>query len=76
MRRFGVGHDGVAADAGAKRRMVLCSNKFRLAVYVLHAFQKKSKKGIKTPRAELDLVEKRLRKAGEHYEENYEGEDR
>jgi phage-related protein len=31
------------------------------AVYVLHAFQKKSKKGIATPRAEIDLVEKRLK---------------
>jgi phage-related protein len=31
------------------------------AVYVLHAFQKKSKKGIATPKAELDLIEKRLR---------------
>jgi phage-related protein len=31
------------------------------AVYVLHAFQKKSKKGIATPKAEIQLVEKRLR---------------
>ena len=31
------------------------------AVYVLHAFQKKSKKGIATPRAEIDLIEKRLK---------------
>src|ERR1700692_454911 len=31
------------------------------AVYVLHAFQKKSKKGIATPKAEVDLIEKRLR---------------
>jgi len=31
------------------------------AVYVLHAFQKKSKKGIATPKPEMDLVEKRLR---------------
>jgi phage-related protein len=31
------------------------------AVYVLHAFQKKSKKGIATPKAEMDLVEKRLK---------------
>lgn len=30
-------------------------------VYVLHAFQKKSKKGIATPRAEVELVERRLR---------------
>ncbi len=31
------------------------------AVYVLHAFQKKSKRGITTPRAEMDLIEKRLK---------------
>jgi phage-related protein len=31
------------------------------AVYVLHAFQKKSKKGIGTPKAEIDLIEKRLK---------------
>jgi phage-related protein len=31
------------------------------AVYVLHAFQKKSKSGIATPKAEMDLVEKRLK---------------
>jgi len=31
------------------------------AVYVLHAFQKKSKRGIATPKAEMDLVEKRLK---------------
>jgi phage-related protein len=31
------------------------------AVYVLHAFQKKSKKGIATPKAETDLIERRLK---------------
>ena len=31
------------------------------AVYVLHAFQKKSKKGAATPKAEVDLIEKRLK---------------
>jgi phage-related protein len=31
------------------------------AVYVLHAFQKKSKKGIATPKSEIDLIEKRLK---------------
>ena len=31
------------------------------AIYVLHAFQKKSKKGIATPKAETDLIEKRLK---------------
>ncbi len=33
----------------------------RDAVYVLHAFQKKSKEGIKTPKQEIDLVEQRLK---------------
>jgi phage-related protein len=34
--------------------------KFTSAVYVLHAFQKKSKKGTATPQLEIDLVEKRF----------------
>ena len=31
------------------------------AVYVLHAFQKKSRKGSATPKTEIDLIEKRLK---------------
>jgi len=30
-------------------------------VYVLHAFQKKSKKGISTPQADIDVINRRLR---------------
>jgi phage-related protein len=33
------------------------------AVYVLHAFQKKSKTGRETPRQEIELVKQRLREA-------------
>jgi phage-related protein len=33
-------------------------------IWVIHAFQKKSKTGIKTPKAEIDLVIERLRTAG------------
>jgi phage-related protein len=33
------------------------------AVYVLHAFQKKSKSGRQTPRRDLELIEQRLREA-------------
>jgi phage-related protein len=39
------------------------------AVYVLHAFQKKSKKGIKTPPEEIDKVRKRLKQAEEYHAE-------
>jgi phage-related protein len=34
-------------------------------VFVLHAFQKKSKRGISTPRAEIDLIKRRLKLAVE-----------
>ena len=33
------------------------------AVYVLHAFQKKSKTGRETPRLDMDLIKQRLREA-------------
>lgn len=36
---------------------------FRDLIYVLHAFQKKSIKGIATPRQEIDLVKARLKLA-------------
>jgi phage-related protein len=36
------------------------------AVYVLHVFQKKSKKGIATPKKELELIKRRLSDAVEH----------
>jgi len=37
--------------------------RFAQAVYVLHCFQKKSKQGIETPKAELDLIRIRLKEA-------------
>jgi len=35
------------------------------AVYVLHAFQKKSKSGRETPRRDIELIQQRLREAEE-----------
>jgi phage-related protein len=37
--------------------------RFAGAVYVLHCFQKKSKRGIETPKRELDLIRARLKEA-------------
>ena len=42
--------------------------RFAGAVYVLHAFQKKSRRGIATPKAALDLIGQRLKRAKEDYE--------
>jgi phage-related protein len=41
--------------------------RFTGAVYMLHAFQKKSRRGIATPRRDLELVRRRLKTAEEHY---------
>jgi phage-related protein len=41
--------------------------KFTGAVYALHAFQKKSKHGRKTPKHDIDLIKNRLRQAEEQY---------
>jgi phage-related protein len=43
--------------------------RFAMAVYVLNAFQKKSKHGIGTPKTELDLIDQRLKRAREDYEQ-------
>ena len=45
--------------------------RFAEAVYVLHAFQKKSPRGIKTARRDVDLVSERLKQAREEYQERY-----
>ena len=34
-------------------------------IYVLHAFQKKSKRGIATPKHEVDLIKQRYKEAKE-----------
>ncbi len=45
--------------------------RFKEVVYVLHAFQKKSPKGIKTAQLDVDLVERRLKIAQQDYEARY-----
>jgi len=42
--------------------------RFADAVYVLHAFQKKSKQGIKTPQTHVKLIAARLKRAQADYE--------
>ncbi len=42
--------------------------RFECAIYVLHVFQKKSRRGKKTAKADVELVTQRLRAAREDYE--------
>lgn len=41
--------------------------KFKGVVYVLHAFQKKSKRGIETPKHDIELIQSRLADARDHF---------
>jgi len=43
------------------------------SVYVLHAFQKKSKRGIATPKSDIDRIKARLQTAKEHHERSNKG---
>jgi phage-related protein len=49
----------VARVAGDTWRVVY-TVRFEEAIYILHAFQKKSKTGTATPRKEIDLIHRRL----------------
>ena len=55
-------HDGDAYRA-------VYTVRFQEAVYVLHVFQKKSTRGIETPKADVDLIKRRLREAEEQHRE-------
>ncbi len=59
------------ADHGGNAFRAVHTVKFAQAVYVLHAFQKKSKLGIATPKAELELVKLRLKIASDDYEQRF-----
>ncbi len=65
----GAGVLEVVEDDNGNTYRVVYTVKFAGAVYVLHAFQKKSKKGIKTPPEEIHKVKARLKEAAKHYAE-------
>jgi phage-related protein len=58
-------------DEGSSTYRAVYTVRFAEAVYVLHVFQKKSTKGIATPKAAMDLVKRRLKTAEAHYRQHY-----
>lgn len=52
-------------DDGGKTYRTVYTVQLSEAVYVLHAFTKKSTQGIKTPKRHMDLVDERLKMARE-----------
>ena len=55
----------VEDDSGSTYRAVY-TVRLQGAVYVLHCFQKKSTRGIATPKPDLDLIRERLKAAQAH----------
>jgi phage-related protein len=43
--------------------------RFEEAVYVLHTFQKKSKRGKETPQTDINLIKERLKRAEQYHQE-------
>lgn len=58
----------IASTQGSTYRAVY-TVKFADAVYVLHCFQKRSTKGIATPKPDMDLIRSRLKEAEAHAKE-------
>lgn len=63
----GAGVVEIVEDHSTDTYRAIYTVKFRGVLYVLHAFKKKSKKGIKTPDSELEIVRRRLKVAEEDY---------
>ena len=61
----------VVSDSDANTYRAVYAVRYREAVYVLHAFRKKSKRGIATPKSEIDMVKRRLKMAARHHDATY-----
>lgn len=59
----------VVDDYDGETYRAIYTVKFPLAIYVLHSFHKKSKKGISTPKHEIDLIQQRLMDAEQRYDD-------
>src|SRR5260370_11395406 len=61
----------IVADHRGDTYRAVYTVKFERAIYVLHAFQKKSPKGRKTAQSDVELISRRLRMASEDCEARY-----
>ncbi len=59
----------IVSDVDSNTYRAVYALKLGDIIYVLHCFQKKSKRGIATPKQEIDLIKRRLRDAKQLYEE-------
>ena len=70
-RGEGPGVFEVAEDHRGDTYRAVYTVRFKKAVYVLHAFQKKSPSGIRTAKKDIDLIKQRLNEARLDFEVRY-----
>jgi phage-related protein len=61
----------IVAPYGGDTYRAVYTVQFKDVIYVLHAFQKKSKTGIATPKHEVDLIRRRLADAERHHQKRH-----
>ncbi|HVZ70075.1 MAG TPA: type II toxin-antitoxin system RelE/ParE family toxin [Rhizomicrobium sp.] len=67
LKGFGSGVLELVEDYNSDTYRAVYTVRFKETVYVLHAFQKKSKHGAGTPRGDIELIRRRLRDAESHH---------
>ena len=71
---YGGGVIEIIKDYNTDTYRAVYTLKFEDVIYVLHAFQKKSKHGIATPKSHVDLIKARLKLAEKDYRQRKSGE--
>mgnify|MGYP001803149090 FL=1 len=67
----GAGMLEIVEDFDSNTYRAIYTVKLADVIYVLHAFQKKSKRGISTPKQDIELIEARFKRAKEYHAKNY-----
>ena len=71
-RGIGSGVIEIAIRHDGEAYRTVAALQFGRNIYVLHAYQKKSKKGIATPKQDVDLIKQRYKEAKELAEDEQE----
>ena len=69
----GAGVLEITEDHDSDTYRVVYTFRFSTRIYVLHSFQKKSRKGVATPKHEIDLIRRRYEMARTHHDQSQEG---
>lgn len=76
LRGLGSGVVELIEDHDGDTYRAVYTVRFTDAVYVLHAFKKKSKHGIATPKSDIELIKRRLRDAEADHTERFQPKKR